>query len=182
MSISSSEENNNESQQKTPEKENERFYPKVKIGNDVFIYRTLYLIANDSLFKNKKKKQIEFFLKCQIKEKSLLHLPKPREKDIIIENIRELIELILSICILANSSSYKISIFTSSFNNIENNSQLLKYPGQVLYAKMNELKFNANNEENKILQTNDSKKFENFRKVDYFMDKTKTSKELPSIN
>ena len=126
MNISSSEENNDESQQKTPENDNEKFHPKVKIGKDVFIYRTLYLIAKDSLFKNKNKKQIDFFLKTQIKEKSLLHLPKPREKDVIIENIRELIELVLSLCILTNSSNYKISVFTSSFSNIENNSQLLK--------------------------------------------------------
>ena len=176
MKISSSEENNNESEQKTPEKENEKFHPKVKIGKDVFIYRTLYLIAKDSLFKDINRKQIDFFLKTQIKEKSLLHLPKPREKDIIIENIRELIELVLSLCVLTNSSNYKISVFTSSFSNIENNSQLLKYTGQVLYAKMNEFKINANNEENKILQTNASTKMDNF------LNKIKTRNEFPSIN
>ena len=182
MNISSSEENNDESQQKTPENDNEKFHPKVKIGKDVFIYRTLYLIAKDSLFKNKNRKQIDFFLKTQIKEKSLLHLPKPREKDVIIENIRELIELVLSLCILTNSSNYKISVFTSSFSNIENNSQLLKYTGQVLYAKMNEFKINSNNEENKILQTNDSTKFTNFRKFDNYLDKIKTRNEFPAIN
>ena len=176
MNISSSEENNNESGQKTPEQEKEKFHPKVKIGKDVFIYRTLYLIAKDSLFKDINRKQIDFFLKTQIKEKSLLHLPKPREKDIIIENIRELIELVLSLCLLTNSSNYKISVFTSSFSNIENNSQLLKYTGQVLYAKMNEFKINANNEENKILQTNVSTKMDNF------MNKIKTRNEFPSIN
>ena len=182
MSAASSRENNNESEEKDSEKEKEKFSPKVKIGKDVFIYRTLYLIAKDGLYKNKRTKQIEFFLKSDIKEKSLLHLPKPREKDIIIENIRELIELVLSLCILTNSSNYKISVFTSSFDNIENNFQLLKYNGQILYAKINEFKGDSNNEENKILQTNDSKKFNHFRKIRTFMNKIRSNKEFPPIN
>ena len=37
---------------------------------------------------------------------------------------------------------------------------------------MNEFKINSNNEENKILQTNDSTKFTNFRKFDNFLDGT----------
>lgn len=182
MSAASSRENNNESEEKDSEKEKEKFNPKVKIGNNVFIYRTLYLIAKDGLYKNKRTKQIEFFLKSDIKEKSLLHLPKPREKDIIIENIRELIELVLSLCILTNSSNYKISVFTSSFDNIENNFQLLKYNGQILYAKINEFKNNSNNEENKILQTNNSKKFNHFRKIRAFMNKIRSNKKFPPIN
>lgn len=182
MSSGSSRENSNESQAKKQENENDKFNPKVKIGKDIYIFRTLYLITNYNLFKNKNKKQISFFLKSEIKEKSMLYLPKPREKDIIIENIRELIELVLSLCILTNSYNYKISVFTSSFNNIENNSQLLKYTGQVLYAKINEFKNNSNNEENKILQTNDGKKFKNYNKINSLMNKIKTTKDFPSIN
>ena len=153
MSASTSHEYN-DSQEINLEKE--KFNPKVKIGKDIFTHRILYLIANENLFKNKSKKNISFFLKSQIKEKSLLHLPKPRENDIIIEDIRELIELILSLCILKNASNYKINVFTSLFENIENNGHLLKYQGQILYAKVNEFSNSINHEENKILQTIDN--------------------------
>ena len=67
--------------------------PKVKIGKDIYIYRILYLITNEKIFKDKSKKSINFYLKCQIKEKSLIFLPKPQESDIIIEDIKELIEV-----------------------------------------------------------------------------------------
>ena len=118
----------------------EKHESKVKIGKDIYIYRTLYLITKEEIFKEKTKKSIKFYLKCDIKEKSLLYLPKPLESDIIIEEIKELIELALSLCILTNSANYKIGIFTSSFMNIENNAQLLKYQGKIIYAKLNEFK------------------------------------------
>lgn len=118
---------------------NGKLNPIVKIGKEIFILRTLYLIAKKDLFKNIYQKSINFYLKYQFKEKSLLFLPKPQDSDIIIEDIKELIELTLSLCLLTNSSNYKISIYTSNFSNIENNSQLLKYKGQILYAKLNEI-------------------------------------------
>ena len=57
----------------------DKIEPKVKIGKDVFIYRTLYLITKEEIFKEKSKKKINFYLKSQIKEKSLLYLPKPQD-------------------------------------------------------------------------------------------------------
>ena len=129
--------------------------PKVKIGKDIYIYRILYLITKEDTFKDKSKKSINFYLKNQSKEKSLYYLPKPQESDIIIEEIKELIELTLSLCILTNTSNYyKISIFTSNFVNIENNSQLLKYQGTILYAKLNEFK-KEDIEEKKISNLNE---------------------------
>lgn len=160
----------------------EKQEPKIKIGKDVFIYRTLYLITKDDLFKDKSKKNINFYLKSQIKEKSLLYLPKPKDSDIIIEDIKELIELTLSLCILTNSANYKISIFTSSFGNIENNIQLLKYQGKILYAKLNEFK-KENNEERKnlnILEFNVKPKNENKRNSN-LKEKSNSVKEYPSI-
>ena len=175
--------NNIEAKPKSLEKSSQKFTTKVKIGKDIFIYRTLYLIAKENLFRNKSKKQIDFFLKSQIKLKTLLHLPGPRETDIIIEDIRELIELVLSLIILTNSSNYKISVFTSSFENIINDAQLLKYQGQVLYAKINEFKNISNKEEHKNLQTLDSNiKTTNFTHINKFMNKTKQNKEFTSVN
>ena len=160
----------------------EKHEPKVKIGKDIFIYRTLYLITNEELFKDKSKKNINFYLKSNIKEKSLLYLPKPQDSDIIIEDIKELIELSLSLCILTNSANYKISIFTSSFGNIENNIQLLKYQGKILYAKLNEFKKDDNEEKNnsKILEYNGQIKNDNKIKS-YLRKKSNTVKEFPSI-
>ena len=160
----------------------EKHEPKVKIGKDIFIYRTLYLITNEELFKDKLKKNINFYLKSNIKQKSLLYLPKPQDSDIIIEEIKELIELALSLCILTNSANYKISIFTSSFGNIENNTQLLKYQGKILYAKLNELRKDDNEEKNnsKILEYNEQIKKDNVRKS-YLRKKSNTIKEFPSI-
>ena len=148
------------------DKTTEKNIPIIKIGKDIYIYRTLYLIANESLFKDKNKKNIKFYLKCQIKPKSLLYNEKPYEKDIIIENIRELIELILSLCVLTNTSNYKISVFSSNFETLQNDADLLQYQGKVLYAKVNELKINENMEENQIFRTyNKIKKNLNLKKI-----------------
>ena len=67
-------------------------------------------------------------------------MPKPQDSDLIIEEIKELIELTLSLCVLTKNANYKICLFTSNFSNIENNMQLLKYEGNILYAKLNEFK------------------------------------------
>ena len=154
---------------------------KVKIGKDIYIYRTLYLITNEKIFKDRAKKSINFYLKCQIKEKSLIFLPKPQESDIIIEDIKELIELTLSLCILTNSANYKISIFTSTFGNIENNIQLLKYQGNIIYAKLNEFKREDNEEKknSKILDYNEQLKKNKIKKINIM--KTNSVKEYPSI-
>ena len=101
---------------------------------------------------------------------------------ILIEEIKELIELALSLCILTNSANYKISIFTSSFGNIENNSQLLKYQGKIIYAKLNEFKKDDNEEKNnsKIMEYNEQIKKDNIRKS-YLRKKCNTIKEFPAI-
>ena len=159
----------------------EKHEPKVKIRKDIFIYRTLYLITKEDIFKEKSKKSINFYLKCEIKEKSLLYLPKPLESDIIIEDIKELIELVLSLCILTNSANYKIGLFTSSFGNIENNAQLLKYQGKILYAKLNEFKnIDEEKKNHNFLEYNEQFNKNNIRKK-YLRKKSKTVKEYPSI-
>ena len=168
MNVNSFQENNNSF---------EKHEPKIKIGKDIFIYRTLYLITKEDIFKEKSKKSIKFYLKCDIKEKSLLYLPKPLESGIIIEDIKELIELVLSLCVLTNSANYKIGIFTSSFGNIENNAQLLKYQGEILYAKLNEFKNNDEEKKNpNFLEYNENNITKKFLRK-----KSKTVKEYPSI-
>ena len=168
---------------KNNKEKKDKLNPIVKIGKEIFILRTLYLITKKDLFKNKSQKNITFYLKYQLKEKSLLYLPKPQDSDIIIEDIKELIELTLSLCILTNSSNYKISIYTSNFSNIENNSQLLKYKGQILYAKLNEIGKYIE-EENKIINQNievNEKSKNNFKKINYNKKSNNTIKEYPSI-
>ena len=156
--------------------------PKIKIGKDIYLYRTIYLITKDEMFKDRRKKSINFYLKCQIKEKSLLYLPKPQESDIIIDEIKELIELILSLCILTNSANYKISIFTSSFAIIENNNQLLKYQGKILYAKLNELKKDNDEEKQNSFSTEFKEKLNktNADKNNNFIKINSILKEFPS--
>ena len=160
----------------------EKSEPKVKIGKDIYIYRTLYLITKEEIFKNKSKRSINFYLKNQYKEKSLINLPKPQDSDIIIEEIKELIELILSLCILTNSANYKISLFTSSFGNIENNIQLLKYQGKIIYAKLNEFKKNDNEEKInfRFFEYNEPSKKDNDRQS-LLRKKSKTVKEYPTM-
>ena len=47
--------NNTSSNEKPQEKNNSKFNTKVKIGKEVYLYRTLYLIANKNLYKDKNK-------------------------------------------------------------------------------------------------------------------------------
>ena len=161
---------------------NDKLNPIVKIGKEIFILRTLYLIAKKDLFKSIYQKSISFYLKYQLKEQSLLYLPQPQDSDIIIENIKELIELTLSLCILTNSSNYKISVYTSNFTNIENNSQLLKYKGQILYAKLNEIGKNIEEEVKKTSQNANVNEINKnkFIKINNYK-RNNTIKEYPSI-
>lgn len=171
------------SSNKSYKDKNERINPIVKIGKEIYILRTLYLITKKDLFKNRYQKSISFYLKYQLKEKSLLYLPKPQDSDIIIEDIKELIELTLSLCLLTNSSNYKISIYTSNFSNIDNNSQLLKYKGQILYAKLNEIEKNIEEEDKKTSQNIDvnERSRNNIIKNNYNKKKNNSIKEYPSI-
>ena len=156
--------------------------PIIKIGKDIYIHRTLYLIANESLFKDKNKKNIKFYLKSQMKPKTVIYMERPNEKDIIIENIRELIELILSLCVLTNTSNYKISVFSSNFETLQNDADLLQYQGKVLYAKVNELKINENMEENQIFRTFDKvKKNINLKKINNLTTKNIEKNKFPSL-
>ena len=165
-----------------PVKSIEKVIPIIKLGKDIYIYRTLYLIANESLFKDKNRKNIKFYLKSQTKPKTVFYIEKPNEKDILIESIRELIELILSLCSLTNTSNYKISIFSSYFENLQNNADLLQYQGKVLYAKVNELKINENIEENQIFRTYGKvKKNINLKKINNLTTKNIEKNKFPSL-
>lgn len=151
----------------------------IKINRDIYIYRTLYLIAKNDIFKNRTKNSVNFYLKSNQLIKKPLLLPKAKESDIIIEEMEELIELTVSLCKLVNSQDYKISFYTSSFKNIDNNSQLLKYNGNVIYAKLTEYNQNNINEEYK----NSTQLFfgKEKHKV-HFKKNSSIIKEIPSID
>ena len=151
----------------------------IKINRDIYIYRTLYLIAKEEILKNKTKNSLNFYLKSTQYIKKPLSLPKPKISDIIIEEMGDLIDLALNLCQLINTKDYKISFYTSSFGNIDNNSQLLKYTGNVIYAKLNEYNRNNLNEENKNMTQPFFHKNKN--KTDFIRNNNKI-KEFPSID
>lgn len=109
----------------------------IKIGNNLYMLRVLYIIAKDSLYKDKNKKII-FYSKVKNVNKNNIFFPKPQNTDLIIDEYYKLIELILKSIILLKGVKYKISIYSSNFNLIKNNEQLLSYKGVVMYAKINE--------------------------------------------
>ena len=63
-----------------------------------------------------------------------------KDDDILIEEYKELIDLILNSCSFLYSNKYKIHIFTTNLLLIQNNDQLLSYKGKIMYAKITEYK------------------------------------------
>ena len=111
----------------------------IKKDNNIYMIRTLYIIAKDYLYKNKNKK-LDFYLKIKNEDKKPMSFPKPKDDDIIIEEYKELIDLILDSCSFLYSNKYKIHIFTTNLLLIQNNDQLLSYKGKIMYAKITEYK------------------------------------------
>ena len=110
-----------------------------KIGNNLYMVRTLYIIAKEYLYKDKNKK-LNFYLRIKNEDKKPISFPKPKDDDIIIEEYKELIDLIIDSCSFVYYNKYKIHIYTDNLLIIETNDQLLSYKGRILYAKIKEYK------------------------------------------
>ena len=107
----------------------------VKNGNNVYILRTLYIIAKDSFFIDNHKK-IEFYLKIKNEDKKPVLYPKAKISDLIIDDYAQLIRLIKKIISNIDNMKYKIFIYSSNLILIETTDQLLSYKGTVIYAKI----------------------------------------------
>lgn len=110
----------------------------IKIGNDFYIHRKLYILAKSHIFKIPNKNQISFYLKAKKIQKKDISYAKPLIEDIIIKNYRELITLVINFLEMKDINHYKIMIFNDSLNFIEGNEQLMNYKNKILYDKINE--------------------------------------------
>ena len=162
----------------------------IRKGNNLYMLRILYIIAKDSLYKDKNKKII-FYSKVKNINKNNMFFPKPQNTDIIIDEYYKLIQLVLKSIILLKDIKYKISIYSSNFNLINNNEQLLSYKGVVIYAKINEqiiynktINIKTNKKNNSRENKNNS--FISFKKIAYksllLFNKENNIKSLNNIN
>ena len=110
----------------------------IKIENDFYIHRKLYILAKSHILKIPNKNQISFYLKTKKISKKDISYAKPLIEDIIIKNYRELITLVINFLEMKDINHYKIMIFNDSLNFIEGNEQLMNYKNKILYAKINE--------------------------------------------
>ena len=117
----------------------------VRIGNDFYIFRILYVITKDNIINDTKNKKITFYLKTKMSIKKDICYTKPLDDDIIVESYRSLIILITNFCKLEDINKYKIIIFNSDLHSIEGNEQLMNYKDKIIYAK---IKINIKKNEN----------------------------------
>ena len=111
-------------------------YPIIRIGNDIYILRKLYILTKDNLYNDIKGKNISFYLKTKMKMKKVVTYSKPLDDYIFIENYQSLIFLVANFCELGDLNQYKIFLFNSDLNLIAGDEQLLNYKDRIIYAKI----------------------------------------------
>lgn len=131
----------------------DRQSPIIRIGNNIYILRKLYVLTKDYLYNETKDKKILFYLKSKIKIKKNMFYSSPLDNDIIIESYRSLIMLIANFCQLKEINNYKIYLFNSNLNSIEGNEQLLNYKDKIIYAKIKKNIKKDENEKNNSFRT-----------------------------
>ena len=147
----------------------------IKVGQNLYMFRTLYIIAKNNLYKDKTKK-FHFYLKLKNEDKKPIFYPKPKDKDILIDDYKELKNFILNSIVLLHSSIYKVYIYTSNLFLIENNEELLSYKGKVIYSKITEY-INENNKINFYFKSP-----KNIIRKRLYNEESKKYNSLPSFN
>ena len=147
----------------------------IKVGQNLYMFRTLYIIAKNNLYKDKTKK-FHFYLKLKNEDKKPIFYPKPKDKDILIDDYKELKNFILNSIVLLHSSIYKVYIYKSNLFLIENNEQLLSYKGKVIYSKITEY-INENNKINFYFKSP-----KNIIRKRLYNEESKKYNSLPSFN
>ena len=112
--------------------------PIVRIGNNFYIYRILYILSRGNLNNDSQNNKATFYLKTKMIIKKDMDYAKPSEKEIIIESYKSLIVYISDFCQIKDMNSYKIIIFNSHLQTIDGNDQLMNYKDKILYAKIKE--------------------------------------------
>ena len=123
--------------------------PIIRIGNNFYIFRILYILSRGNLNNGSKDNKATFYLKTKMSIKKNMNYTKPSEKDVIVESYKSLIVFIANFCQIKDMNNYKIVIFNTFLQTIDGNDQLMNYKDKIIYAKI---------KENKI---------ENLKKVDF---------------
>jgi len=137
--------------------------PIIRIGNNFYIFRILYILSRGNLNNGSKDNKATFYLKTKMSIKKNMNYTKPSEKDVIVESYKSLIVFIANFCQIKDMNNYKIVIFNTFLQTIDGNDQLMNYKDKIIYAKI---------KENKI---------ENLKKVD-FEENTNYYKTIKKLN
>ena len=137
--------------------------PIIRIGNNFYIFRILYILSRGNLNNCSKDNKATFYLKTKMSIKKNMNYTKPSEKDVIVESYKSLIVFIANFCQIKDMNNYKIVIFNTFLQTIDGNDQLMNYKDKIIYAKI---------KENKI---------ENLKKVD-FEENTNYYKIIKKLN
>ena len=112
--------------------------PIIRIGNNFYIFRILYILSRGNLNNDTKNNKATFYLKTKMNIKKDMNYAKPLEKDIIVESFKSLIVFIANFCQIKDMNKYKIIIFNSYLQTIDGNDQLMNYKDKIIYAKIKE--------------------------------------------
>ena len=116
----------------------DRQSPIVRIGNEYYTLRKLYIIKKGNLINEINNKRVSLYLKTKININKDVAYTKPLIEDIIVGSYRELVMFVINFCQIKDINKYKIIIFNSDLHSIENNEQLMNYKETIIYAKINE--------------------------------------------
>ena len=111
----------------------------IKKGSLIYSLKTIHLLTKKELIDNNLNFTKEIYILTKYKENKNIIKSTPINEDILINNIKELIEFVISLTKLKNINKYKINIYSENLLIIESDNQLLSNKKNILYIKISEI-------------------------------------------
>ncbi len=111
----------------------------IKKGSSIYSLKTIHLLTKKELIDNNLKFTKDIYILTKYKEHKNIIKSTPIKDEILINNLKELIEFVISLTKLKNINKYKINIYSENLLIIENDNQLLSNKTNIFYIKINEI-------------------------------------------
>ena len=97
----------------------------IKKGSSIYSLKTIHLLIKKELIDNNLNFTKDIYILTKYKEHKNIIKSTPINDDILINNLKELIDFAISLTKLKNINKYKINIYSENLLIIENDNQLL---------------------------------------------------------
>jgi len=111
----------------------------IKKGSSIYSLKTIHLLIKKELIDNNLNFTKDIYILTKYNEHKNIIKSTPINDDILINNLKELIDFAISLTKLKNINKYKINIYSENLLIIENDNQLLSNKKKILYIKISEI-------------------------------------------